>query len=111
MFPFSRQEKWHFTVKKTRGELTQNAVFSSIFQCSPKPKIQSFPRVFMPVNSSIRSIIRQFSVAVNAGKHTFSGVHRSVNTQEPSSEEDCMSPSVATKQFMCKHTTRLSFIG
>ena len=74
-----RQEKWHFTVKKTRGELTQNAVFSSIFQSSPKRKIQSFSRVFMPVNSSIRSIIRQFSVAVIAGKRMFSRVHRSVN--------------------------------
>ena len=38
----------------------------------------------MPVNSSIRSIIRQFSVEVNAGKRTFSGVHRSVNTRKTS---------------------------
>ena len=80
----SRQEKWDFTVQKTRGDLTQNVVFSSIFQCSPKRKIQSFPRVFVSVNWSIRSIIRQFSVAVNAGKPTFSGVHRAVNTRTTS---------------------------
>ena len=38
----------------------------------------------MPANSSVRSIIGQFSVAVNARKRAFSGVHRSVNTRKMS---------------------------
>ena len=46
-----------------------------------KRKILRFPNVFTPVNSSIRSIIHQFSYSVNAGKHAFADVHRSVNTR------------------------------
>ena len=43
-------------------------------------KIPSFPFVFLTVNSSFRSIIRQFSTTVNSRKTIrFTGVHRMVN--------------------------------
>ena len=43
-------------------------------------KIRSFPFVFLTVNSSFRSIIRQFSTTVNSRKTSrFTGVHRMVN--------------------------------
>ena len=38
----SRQEKWHFTAKKTHEELTQKAVLSSIYRCSPSGKSNLF---------------------------------------------------------------------
>ena len=57
----TRQEKWHFTAKKPHDELAKCGIFYH-FPVFTKRKIQSFPQVFVPVNSSIRSIIRQFSV-------------------------------------------------
>ena len=43
-------------------------------------KIRGFPFVFLTVNSSFRSIIRQFSTTVNSRKTSrFTGVHRTVN--------------------------------
>ena len=46
-----------------------------------KRKMLRFRNVFTPVNSRIRSIIHQFSDSVNASKHAFADVHRSVNTR------------------------------
>ena len=43
-------------------------------------KIRGFPFVFLTVNSSFRSIIRQFSTTVNSSKTgRYTGVHRVVN--------------------------------
>ena len=51
-------------------------------------KIQGFLFVFQPVNSSIRSIIRQFSIRVNNRKTSrFPGVYRLVNALKT----DCFS--------------------
>ena len=69
---FTRLENYRLT--------SQNAAFCvhslAFYDC----KIRGFPFVFLTVNSSFRSIIRQFSTTVNSRKTSrFTGVHRMVN--------------------------------
>ena len=58
----------------------ENAAFCVHLLAFSDRKIRGFPFVFLTVNSSIRSIIRQFSTTVNNRKTSrFTGVHRMVN--------------------------------
>ena len=69
---FTRLENYRLT--------SQNATFCVRSFAFSDCKIRGFPFVFLTVNSSFRSIIRQFSTTVNTRKTSrFSGVHRMVN--------------------------------
>ena len=69
---FTRLENYRLT--------SQNAAFCIHSLAFSDCKIRGFPFVFLTVNSSFRSIIRQFSTTVNSRKTShFTGVHRMVN--------------------------------
>ena len=69
---FTRLENYRLT--------SQNAAFCIHSLAFSDCKILGFPFVFLTVNSSFRSIIRQFSNTVNSRKTShFTGVHRMVN--------------------------------
>ena len=69
---FTRLENYRLT--------SQNAAFCVHSLAFSDCKIRGFPFVFLTVNSSFRSIIRQFSTTVNSRKTSrFTGVHRMVN--------------------------------
>ena len=69
---FTRLENYRLT--------SQNAAFCIHSLPFSDCKILGFPFVFLTVNSSFRSIIRQFSTTVNSRKTShFTGVHRMVN--------------------------------
>ena len=69
---FTRLENYRLTL--------QNAAFCVHALAFSDCKIRGFPFVFLTVNSSFRSIIRQFSTTVNSRKTSrFTGVHRMVN--------------------------------
>ena len=69
-----------FTHLENHRLTLQNAAFCVHWLAFSHRKIRGFPFVFMTVNSSIRSIIRQFSTTVNSRKTSrFNGVHRMVN--------------------------------
>ena len=69
---FTRLENYRLT--------SQNAAFCVHSLAFSDCKIRRFPFVFLTVNSSFRSIIRQFSTTVNSRKTScFTGVHRMVN--------------------------------
>ena len=63
-----------------RERSLQNAAFCADSLAFCDRKIRGFPFVFQIVNSSFRTIIRQFSTMVNSAKTSrFTGVHRMVN--------------------------------
>ena len=63
----SRQEILHSPLRKTPGLFSKAQPFAKILAFSGR-KIRFFSFVFLPVNLSIRSIIRKFSGSVNARK-------------------------------------------